>query len=119
MRDGPSQMMRWATGSARGENKLDLRSRDVAGGYLRLHRKREPRSGGPGQEVASVTRFAFPLSTETMMQFCQRWKIRELALFGSVLRTDFRPDSDVDVLVTFTDEADWGLLADDANSECR
>jgi uncharacterized protein len=34
-----------------------------------------------------------------------------LALFGSVLRTDFRPDSDVDVLVTFTDDADWGLLA--------
>ena len=58
-----------------------------------------------------MTRFAFPLLTETMMQFCQRWKIRELALFGSVLRADFRPDSDVDVLVTFSDDADWGLLA--------
>jgi len=33
--------------------------------------------------------------------FCRRWKIREFALFGSVLREDFRPDSDVDVLVTF------------------
>jgi predicted nucleotidyltransferase len=48
---------------------------------------------------------------DAITQFCQRWKIRELALFGSVLRPDFRPDSDVDVLVTFADEADWGLLA--------
>ncbi len=33
--------------------------------------------------------------------FCGRWDITEFALFGSVLRDDFRPDSDVDVLVTF------------------
>lgn len=33
--------------------------------------------------------------------FCRRWKIKEFALFGSVLRDDFRPDSDIDVLVTF------------------
>jgi predicted nucleotidyltransferase len=38
--------------------------------------------------------------------FCDRWKIRELALFGSVLRDDFRPDSDLDVLVTFSLDAD-------------
>jgi uncharacterized protein len=35
--------------------------------------------------------------------FCQKWQITELALFGSVLREDFRPESDVDVLVTFED----------------
>jgi predicted nucleotidyltransferase len=33
--------------------------------------------------------------------FCQRWNVAELALFGSVLREDFRPDSDVDVLVSW------------------
>lgn len=33
--------------------------------------------------------------------FCQRYHIRRLALFGSVLRADFRPDSDIDVLVEF------------------
>jgi len=33
--------------------------------------------------------------------FCRRWKIKEFALFGSVLREDFRPNSDLDVLVTF------------------
>jgi hypothetical protein len=37
--------------------------------------------------------------------FCARWQITSLALFGSVLREDFRPDSDVDVLVTFAPEA--------------
>ena len=42
--------------------------------------------------------------------FCQRWRIAELAFFGSVLRDDFRPDSDVDVLVTFAPNAAWGLL---------
>ena len=34
-------------------------------------------------------------------EFCRRWQVSELALFGSVLRDDFRPDSDVDVLVEF------------------
>ncbi len=33
--------------------------------------------------------------------FCRRWKIKEFALFGSVLRKDFRPDSDIDALVAF------------------
>jgi predicted nucleotidyltransferase len=41
--------------------------------------------------------------------FCRRWKITELALFGSVLREDFRPDSDIDVLVTFEPGAPWTL----------
>jgi predicted nucleotidyltransferase len=36
--------------------------------------------------------------------FCRRWKIKEFALFGSVLREDFRPDSDIDVLVSFKPE---------------
>jgi len=43
-------------------------------------------------------------------RFCQRWQILELSLFGSVLREDFNPDSDVDVLVTFSDNSDWGLF---------
>jgi predicted nucleotidyltransferase len=38
---------------------------------------------------------------EQIEAFCRKWKIREFALFGSVLRDDFRPDSDVDVLVEF------------------
>ena len=53
---------------------------------------------------------ALSLPTDAIQQFCHRWEISELALFGSVLRTDFRPDSDVDVLVAFTYDADWSLL---------
>ncbi len=42
--------------------------------------------------------------------FCQKWKITEFSLFGSVLRDDFRPDSDVDVLVSFEENAGWDLM---------
>ena len=42
-------------------------------------------------------------------EFCRRWKLSEFALFGSVLREDFRPDSDVDILVTFAEDAHWSL----------
>ncbi|MFH0938572.1 MAG: nucleotidyltransferase family protein [Planctomycetota bacterium] len=42
--------------------------------------------------------------------FCRRWQIVEVALFGSVLRDDFRPNSDVDVLVRFHPEARYTLL---------
>jgi uncharacterized protein len=42
-----------------------------------------------------------------LARFCQRWRITELALFGSVLRPDFRPDSDIDLLVTFAPDAAW------------
>lgn len=45
-----------------------------------------------------------------IVDFCRRWKIAELALFGSALRDDFRPDSDLDILVSFAPEADWSLL---------
>jgi len=41
------------------------------------------------------------LSREKIADFCRRYHIRKLAFFGSVLRQDFRPDSDVDVLVEF------------------
>ncbi len=42
---------------------------------------------------------------EKVAAFCQHWRIKELSFFGSVLRDDFRPDSDVDVLVRFDPEA--------------
>jgi predicted nucleotidyltransferase len=50
------------------------------------------------------------VAPEAIAEFCQRWQITELAFFGSVLRSDFRPDSDVDVLVTFSPKAQWGLM---------
>lgn len=49
------------------------------------------------------------VSKEEIAHFCQHWHITEFALFGSVLRDDFRPDSDIDVLVTFAPDAKRGL----------
>jgi uncharacterized protein len=43
-------------------------------------------------------------------EFCRQWGVVELSLFGSVLREDFRPDSDVDVLVTFSEDAQISLF---------
>ena len=51
-----------------------------------------------------------PLDRKKIAEFCRRWKITEFALFGSVLRDDFRPDSDVDVLVTFAPETRYSLF---------
>lgn len=45
-----------------------------------------------------------------LAEFCQRNHIERLAFFGSVLRDDFRPDSDVDILVEFEQEARVGLI---------
>jgi predicted nucleotidyltransferase len=50
------------------------------------------------------------LPNNALQQFCSKWQITELALFGSVLRDDFRADSDIDVLVSFTPNAPWTLL---------
>jgi predicted nucleotidyltransferase len=50
------------------------------------------------------------IDRERIADFCRRWKIVEFSLFGSVLRDDFRPDSDVDVLVSFAPDAEWSLF---------
>jgi predicted nucleotidyltransferase len=51
-----------------------------------------------------------PAPVREIADFCQRWKVLELALFGSALRADFNPASDIDLLVSFAPEADWSLL---------
>jgi len=42
-----------------------------------------------------------------LADFCQRWKVAEVAVFGAALRDDFRPDSGVELLVTFAPEGRW------------
>ncbi|MBL8090444.1 MAG: nucleotidyltransferase family protein [Anaerolineales bacterium] len=51
-----------------------------------------------------------PFSQEKIDAFCKKWKISEFSFFGSILRDDFRPDSDVDVLVSFSANAGWSLF---------
>lgn len=50
------------------------------------------------------------IPSERLEAFCRLWDIAEISLFGSVLREDFGPDSDVDVLVTFLSETERGLF---------
>lgn len=57
-----------------------------------------------------IARPRIPIDHKRIAEFCRRWRISEFALFGSVLRDDFRPDSDVDVLVSFEQEAPWSLF---------
>lgn len=49
------------------------------------------------------------VSEQAIEDFCKKWKIREFSLFGSVLRDDFRHDSDIDVLVDFDPGHGWTL----------
>ena len=50
------------------------------------------------------------VDTEAINQFCRKWHVREMALFGSVLRDDFAADSDIDILLTFEPDAEPGIL---------
>lgn len=50
------------------------------------------------------------ISAEDLAALCRKWRIAEMSLFGSVLGADFRPTSDIDVLVRFDREADWSTL---------
>ncbi|GAB4288106.1 MAG: nucleotidyltransferase family protein [Oscillatoriaceae cyanobacterium] len=55
-------------------------------------------------------KLAIQLPTEKITEFCQRWQIQEFALFGSILRSDFSADSDIDVMVNFEPNTCWSLL---------
>ena len=57
------------------------------------------------------------LDRNQIAEFCRRHHVRKLSLFGSVLRDDFRPDSDVDVLVAFEPGRQVGLRIIDMEEE--
>ena len=50
------------------------------------------------------------LDREVLASFCRKWLIRELSIFGSALRDDFEPESDLDFLVSFEPDASWDLF---------
>ena len=56
-----------------------------------------------------MSRVQIEIPSDEIAALCRRWKVEELALFGSVVRADFRHDSDIDVLVTFAPDAAWSL----------
>ncbi len=55
-------------------------------------------------------RIRIDIPREKVAEFCKKWEIAEFAFFGSVLRKDFCPDSDIDVLVTFNENAKHTLF---------
>ena len=79
----------------------------------------------PLNSMSSVLKFAeaqellLPIDIDRakLAEFCGKWKIQTLEVFGSVLRFDFRNDSDVDFLVTFKPGARWGWTEDFAMRE--
>jgi hypothetical protein len=60
--------------------------------------------------TSRVGELGFSYDKKSLEGFCRKWRIQEFALFGSSLRADFRPDSDVDVLVEFEAGAPWDLF---------
>jgi len=57
-----------------------------------------------------MPRIAIDYDKEKLRDFCRKWKITEFSLFGSVVRDDFGPESDVDVMVTFSPDAGRSLF---------
>ncbi|GBL09510.1 hypothetical protein MSj_00989 [Microcystis aeruginosa Sj] len=57
-----------------------------------------------------VKKLKIELPQQIISEFCQKWQISEMCLFGSVLREDFRPDSDIDIVVSFQDIAFPNLM---------
>lgn len=52
---------------------------------------------------------AIDYDKQKLREFCRRWRVAEFWLFGSAVREDFKPESDVDVLVTLAPDAPWTL----------
>jgi len=50
------------------------------------------------------------IPAEKIADFCRRWKIKKLAIFGSAAKGELRPASDIDLLVTFCQDADWTMF---------
>lgn len=77
-------------------------------GYPSVGTRAVRRRRAPGVLVMTIGDIEVP--ADRVDEFCRRWKITELSLFGSALGDDFGPQSDVDILVSFSREADWSLL---------
>ena len=60
--------------------------------------------------TASPATLRITLPLDIIADFCRRWRISRLEVFGSALREDFRPDSDLDLVATYAADARWSLL---------
>lgn len=60
--------------------------------------------------MAIDVRSRLAISDEALAEFCRKWKIERLEIFGSALRDDFSDESDIDLLYVTEKEAGWSLL---------
>ncbi|MFA6186254.1 MAG: nucleotidyltransferase family protein [Phycisphaerae bacterium] len=52
----------------------------------------------------------FGVPEEKIADFCRKWKVQQLSVFGSAVSGKLRPDSDIDLLVSFAPAADWSMF---------
>jgi uncharacterized protein len=57
-----------------------------------------------------MVKHGIELDSEAIRAFCKKWKVTELTAFGSILRDDFGPDSDLDFLIEWADDVKWDLV---------
>jgi len=57
-----------------------------------------------------MKRTKIDIPRDKIEDFCKQWKIAEFSIFGSALREDFSPKSDVDVLISFEPDIPWSLF---------
>jgi hypothetical protein len=88
-----------------------LLAREKASGYRDTGRAaaQAAHGGGWGMNDKLTITSTISIPKDRLIDFCRRWKVAELSLFGSALRRDFRPDSDVDLLVSFAPRVSWGF----------
>jgi predicted nucleotidyltransferase len=67
-------------------------------------------AGGRWEREGTGMGLAIAVDKTRIAEFCRKWRVRELAIFGSALRDDFGPESDVDVLVELEEDAPWSLF---------
>ncbi|OCQ91236.1 DNA polymerase subunit beta [Nostoc sp. MBR 210] len=60
--------------------------------------------------METAKQLAIPLPMDAIENFCQRWQIAELSVFGSILRDDFNADSDIDFLYILKPNIQWRLV---------
>jgi hypothetical protein len=63
-----------------------------------------------GEYNLNMVAVQMPVPHKKIAAFCKRWKVVEFALFGSAVREDFSLQSDIDALVSFAPQSDWGLF---------
>ena len=77
---------------------------------LKLYESLKPQQDFEMQPIAQPNLYQrLSITPHQLATFCQRWNVIELALFGSIVRDDFRADSDIDVLITLRPNHTWGL----------